>query len=164
MAFGWSVSDVVLLCNFAWNTIENTVKAYGEHDELTSVLLTFHTVLRRLQEEVSKPESIMNSPGDSLKEDVDRIVLGCQKPLSLLNKVVAKYSLLSQEERSFKKLWIQVRFGNGEIANTRNIRDKLSSHTSALTLYLNLVSTGSIGRVQKQMEEAGSDLREVKNG
>ena len=29
-------------------------------------------------------------------------------------------------------------------------------------MYLNLVSTGSIGRVQKQMEDAGSGLREVK--
>lgn len=162
MAFGWSVSDIVLLSNLAWRTIENTRKACGEHDELTSALLTFHTVLRRLQQEVSKPESPLNSPGDSSKEDVERIVSGCQKPLSLLNKVVAKYSLLSQEERSLKKLWIQVKFSNGEVANTRDLRDKISSHTSALTLYLNLVSTGSIGRVEKQMEDAGSDLKEVK--
>ncbi|KAL8929036.1 MAG: hypothetical protein Q9208_001479 [Pyrenodesmia sp. 3 TL-2023] len=162
MAFGWSVSDIVLLSNLAWKTIQNTRNACGEHDELTSQLLTLHTVLRRLEHEISKPESPLNRPGDTSKEDVERIVTGCQKPLSLLNKVVAKYSLLSQEERSLKKLWLQVRFGNGEVVNTRDIRDKISSHASALTLYLNLVSTGSIGRIEKQMEDAGGDLKEVK--
>ncbi|KAL8900119.1 MAG: hypothetical protein Q9207_005842 [Kuettlingeria erythrocarpa] len=162
MAFGWSIGDIVLLSNLAWKTIQNTRNACGEHHELTSELLTFHTVLKRLEREISKPESPLNSPGDSSKEDVERIVSGCRKPLSLLNKVVEKYNLLSQEEKSLKKLWLQVRFGNGEVANTRDIRDKISSHTSALTLYLNLVSTGSIGRVEKQMEDAGSDLREVK--
>ncbi|KAI4184646.1 MAG: hypothetical protein LQ346_006065 [Caloplaca aetnensis] len=162
MSFGCSIGDIVLLSNLAWKTIQNTRNACGEHHELTSELLTFHTVLRRLELEVSKPESPLNSPGDSSKEDVERIVSGCRKPLSLLNKVVEKYNLLSQEEKSLKKLWLQVRFGNGEVANTRDIRGKISSHTSALTLYLNLMATGSVGRVEKQMEDAGSDLREVK--
>ncbi|KAL8838999.1 MAG: hypothetical protein Q9170_001929 [Blastenia crenularia] len=162
MAFGWSISDIALLTSLAWKTVQNTRKACGEHDDLTNELSSLHTVLQRLEQEVSRPESLLNSPGDTSNEDVERIVSSCQKPLSLLDRVVEKYSLLSQEERNAKKLWLQVRFGNGEVANLRNIRDKLSSHTSALTLYLNLVSTGSIGRIEKQMEDAGGTLKDVK--
>ncbi|KAL8953021.1 MAG: hypothetical protein Q9222_001101 [Ikaeria aurantiellina] len=162
MAFGWSISDVALLTRLAWKTVQNTRKACGEHDDLTRELSSLHIVLRRLEQEIARPESPLNTQGDTSKEDVERILSGCQKPLSLLDRLVANYSLLSQEERSVKKLWRQVRFGNGEIADLRDIRDKLSGHTNTLTLYLNLVSTGSIGRVEKQMEDAGGDIKDVK--
>jgi len=38
----------------------------------------------------------------------------------------------------------------------------IEDYSSALSLFLNMVSIGSVGRVEKRMEEAGGDLREIK--
>ena len=121
-----------------------------------------HTVLQRLEQEVSKPESLLNEPDSSGNEDVGQILSGCQKPVSLLDRLVERYNALSEEERSTRTLWQRVKFGNGEVADVRDIRAKISNYTSALTLYLNIVSTGSMGRIEKHMEHAGDDLRDVK--
>lgn len=86
----------------------------------------------------------------------------CEKVLKVLNKVLEKYNTLSVKERSAKKLWQRVRFGNGELADTRDLREKLTYYTSALSLFVNMVSTGSIGRVEEQMENAGGDIREIR--
>ena len=162
MSFGFSVGDAVTLGQLAWKTIQNSLKACGEHDELTREASSLHVVIRRLEKEVSKPESPINRPEDKCKEELQSIVDGCEKVLKVLNRVLEKYNTLSEKERSAKKLWRRVRFGNGEMADTRDLREKLIYYTSALSLFVNMVSMGSIGRVESQMEAAGGDIREIR--
>ena len=161
MSFGTSIGDVILLTQLAWKTVTNTRKACGEYDDLTQQVLGLHVVLSRLQQEVEKPESLFQRR-DSWKEELGSIATGCHKALGLLNQVLDKYNALSEREKSRKKLWQQIRFGNGQIMNITELRGKLTYYSSAMSLVLNMMLTGSMGRVEKQMNEAGCDLREIK--
>ena len=162
MSLGFSVSDAVLFGQLAWKTLQNSRKACGQHDELTREVSSLHVVIHRLEKEVSYPESPINRPGDRCKEELQAIVGGCETVLKLLNRILEKYNTLSEKERSVKKLWQRVRFGNGELADIRDLREKLTYYTSALSLFVNMVSMGSIGRVEQKMETAGGDIREIR--
>lgn len=162
MSFGFSVSDLVQLVQLAFRTVQNSRKACGEHDELTHETSSLHTVLRRLQQEASKPECPINRHGDSYREELATLTSGCGRVLNAMDKVLEKYNALGDQEKSIRKLWQKVRFGNGQMVDIGDLRSKISYYTSALSLFLNMLSVGSIGRVEKQMDEAGGELREIR--
>ena len=162
MSFGFSPSDVVLLVQLARATVRNSRKACGEYAELTRETTSLHVNLQRLELETARPDSPINRPSDTCRQDLAPIVDGCRKALDVLDRILEKYNALSDEERSKGKLWKAVRFGNGELANVRDLRLKLTYYTSNLSLFLNMVSMGSMGMVEKQMYEAGGDLRDIR--
>ena len=162
MSFGFSASDVVLLVQSAWTTVQSSRKACGEYAELTREMTSLHVNLRRLERETAKPESPINRPSDTYRQDLAPIVDGCRKALDVLDRILEKYNALSDGERRKGKLWKAVRFGNGELANVKDLRLKLTYYTSNLSLFLNMVSMGSMGVVEKQMYEAGGDLRDIR--
>ena len=162
MSFGFSPSDVVLLVQLAWTTVQNSRKACGEHAELTCEITSLHVNLQRLERESTKVESPINRPSDTCREDLAPIVKGCEKALDVLDRILEKYNALSDEERSKGKLWKAVRFGNGELANVKDLRLKIIYYTANLSLFLNMVSMGSMGVIEKQMYEAGGDLKEIR--
>lgn len=162
MSFGFSVGDLVQLVQLAFRTVQNSRKACGEHDELTRETSRLHTVLRRLQQEASKPECPINRHGDTYREELATLISGCGRVLNVMDKVLEKYNALGDEEKSIRKLWQKVRFGNGQMVDIGDLRSKISYYTSALSLFLNMVSMGSIGRVEKKMDEAGGELREIR--
>ncbi len=170
MSFGFSISDAILLTQLARNTVQNARKACGEYDELTQQVSALHIVLRRFQKEASveRGEGQSDSPKrehqDSYNAELHTIVSGCEKVLGTLDKILKKYNSLSERERGRrpKMLWKKVRFGNGEIADLGELRGKVVYHASLLTFFLNLRSTGSIGRVEQQMNDAGGHLKEIK--
>ncbi|KAM0803198.1 hypothetical protein BDR22DRAFT_897458 [Usnea florida] len=134
MSFGYAVGDMVSLVQSAWKTVQNSWKAY----------------------------SPINHPRDTYKGELRRIVGERSKVLTEVNTGLEKYNTLSQKENSAKKLLQGVVFGNGEIANMRHLREQMTYYTSSLSLFLNMVSMGSIGRVEKQMEKAGGDIEEIR--
>ncbi|MCJ1459039.1 hypothetical protein MMC28_009416 [Mycoblastus sanguinarius] len=162
MSFGYSVGDLVLLTQLAFKVVQNSQKACGEYDELTREVTSLHTVLRRLRHEVAKPESPINRPGDTYQEDLEPMVGSCEEILRTLDAILDKYNALNEKERSGRKLWQRFRFGNGQMSDLVQLRAKLSYHASAISLTLNLISTETIGRVEKQMVEAGGDLKEIR--
>ncbi|KAK0510240.1 hypothetical protein JMJ35_007634 [Cladonia borealis] len=161
MSFGFSPSDVVVLVQLARATVRNSRKACGEYAELTRETTSLHVNLQRLERETARPESPINRPSDTCRQDLAPIVDGCRKALDVLDRILEKYNALSDEERSKGKLWKAVRFGNGELANVKDLRLKLTYYTSNLSLFLNMVSMGSMGVVEKQMYEAGGDLKDI---
>lgn len=162
MSFGWSGSDVFLLAQLAWNTVQNSRKACGEYDELTREALRLHAVLQRLEQEVAKPESPINRPGETSKEQLQRVAIDCEVVLKQLDKIVAAYASLSEEKRSARKIWKKVRFGNGQMADLGDLRSKLMLYTSEMLLYLNLVSMSTVGRIEQRMDQDGGVLRDIK--
>ena len=164
MSFGYSISDAVLLTQLAWKTVQNARKACGEHDELTREVLSLQVVLRRLEQEVEKPGNPIHEKksGETYKQELKVIVDGCRKVLSVLDQVLTKYNALSEQERSGRKLWQKIRFGNGTMGDLAEQRGKLTYYTSALSLFLNMVSMGTMGRVERQMTDAGGELKEIK--
>ena len=162
MAFGWSGSDIALLVHLAFKSVNNARKACGEYDELTQEVSALQVVLRRLQKETSGSNSILNRPGDTFKEELTSIAIGCHHVLDRLDKILEKYNELSENERTVKKLWQKVRFGNGQIVDIRDLRGKVVYYTSALGLFLNMAAMGSVGRVEKLMDDAGGQLRDIR--
>ena len=162
MSFGYSVGDIVSLVQLAWKTVQNSRKACGEHDELTRETSSLYDIIQRLEKESSKPDSPINHPRDTYKGELRRIVGGCSKVLTGVNRGLEKYNTLSQKETSAKKLLQEVAFGNGEMANMRHLREQMTYYTTSLSLFLNMVSMGSIGRVERQMEKLGGDIEEIR--
>lgn len=164
MSFGYSIGDAVLLTQLAWRTVQNARKACGEHNELTQEVLSLHVVLRRLEREVEKPENPFNCVRscESDKEELLDIVNRCQKILSVLNQVLTKYNSLSEQERSGKRLWQKIKFGNGKMTELSEMRARLTYYTSAMSFLLSIMSMSTMGRVERQINDAGGDLKEIK--
>lgn len=162
MSFGWSGSDVFLLTQLAWNTIQNARKACGEHDELTRETLRLHAILQRLEQEVAKSDSPVNRPGDTSKKQLEHIASDCGNVLEQLDKIVADYAALTEEKRSARKTWQQVRFGNGQGLNLSGLRSKITLYTSEMLFYMNLVTMGTVGRIEQQMTQDGGVLNDIK--
>ena len=162
MSFGFSIGDVSLLTQVAWNVTQNSRKACGEHDELTQEVSTLHVVLKRLQHEITKPESPINKPADTSREEIEFLAGGCHRVLMILDQIWEKYNALSETERSGRKLWQKIKFGNGQMADLADLRSKVVFYTSAISLFLNMISIGTMGSVEKQMNDAGGDLKEIK--
>ena len=163
MSFGFSVSDAFLLTQQAWTTIQKSRKACGEHDGLTREVSALHVVFKRLEQEIKKPDSPINLalPSDTCKEELQVITKDCGKILRVLDKILDKYNALSEQERSGRKLWQRIKFGNGEMANLNDLRSKMILYTSSITFYLNMVSMGTIGRIEQEMSRSGGVLREI---
>jgi hypothetical protein len=79
-----------------------------------------------------------------------------------MDSIISKYNALSEDKRSRRKLWQKVRFGNGEMQDLAEIRLKLSAHTSAILLSLNLCSLGSRGRIERRLNNVGGDLDRIR--
>lgn len=162
MSFGYSAGDAILLTQLAWKTVQNARKACGEHDELTREVLGLHVVIRRLEEETRRPTCPISNSHHTYEEELEVLVSGCKKNLNVLDQVLTKYNALSEQERSGRKLWQKIKFGNGRMGDLAELRAKLTYYTSAMSLFLNMVSMGAIGRVEEQLNHAGGYLKEIK--
>ena len=163
MSFGFSVGNLFLLGSTAWKALQISRKAFGEHDELTREASALHVVLQRLRHEISKPESLINRPEEPCREELETILADCQKVLGILGSLLVNYNALSTSERNGDQLWQKLKFGNKEMSELPNLRGKLSYYNETISFYLNLVSMGSIGRIEKQIDEAGDDLKDIKS-
>lgn len=90
------------------------------------------------------------------------LVNRCKKSISILDQVLTKYNALSEQERSGRRLWQKIRFGNGKMLDIADLRARLMYYTSAMSLLLNMVSLGTMGRVERQLHDAGGDLKDIK--
>ena len=162
MSFDFPVGDFVLLTQLAYNTVQNSRKACGAHDELTREVTSLHIVLQRLQREVEKPNSLLNHTDDGRLEELETVANGCDHMLKVIDQVLVKYNGMSKEKRRVTRLRLKVKFGNGEMKDIEKIRQELSIYTSAITLFLNLLTMEGQGKVEEHMESHGEELRELR--
>jgi hypothetical protein len=153
MSFGVSIGDGLLISQLAWRTYQGAKEACGEHDELTREVLSLHKVLQRILDDVSNPASPINRADDGRRKELEEHVASCEPVLKVMNSILVKFNALGDNKRSGRKLWQQVKFANGETKDLADIRTKLSVHTSAILMCLNLCSLGSLGRVETQLEQ-----------
>ncbi len=161
MSFGYSVSDVIVLSQLAWRAIEGVRKAHGEQDELTREVTSLHAILQHHREELSNPESVTNCVKDERQAELEDLTAGCEHVLKITDEVLTRSNALRDAKRSGKKLWQKVRVGNGEMKDLAEIRLKISTHTSAITMEPNLLSLGSQGRVENQLSCQRGDLEGI---
>jgi hypothetical protein len=96
-------------------------------------------------------------------QELHGILDGCEKVLKILDDILQKYNSLGENERRVKKLWKRVRFGNGEMQDLGQLRAKVSHYTSAISLFLNMLTVGSLGKIEQQMDSGGDDLRAIRH-
>ena len=160
MSFGHSISDFALLFQLAWRTVENARKACGEYDDLTKEVLSLHTVLSHIQSEMQDPESAISKAGNNRVRELHNHVEGCKPHLQRLDLVLSKYIALSEDERSARKLWQKVQFGN-KVINVKDIREKVMTFTSAISTTLQLLSLGFQGKMERKLDRQGGQLKGI---
>jgi hypothetical protein len=149
MSFGTSIGDCILLAQLAWNTFQGAKEACGENNELTREVSSLYKALNRLQKEVSNPTSFVSRANNERREELEEHAAGCREILKVMDAVLKKYNAL--EGNRPKQLWQKIKFGNGEMKNLAEIRIKLSAHTSAIMMSLNMCSLDSLGRVEETL-------------
>jgi hypothetical protein len=70
----------------------------------TRDVASLHAVLRRLEDQATKPESLLDQQDDSQKEDLSISIEGCSKVLSILDNILEKYNALGGDKRAGKRL------------------------------------------------------------
>ena len=162
MSFGFSVGDITALTGLAWRTVQKCRKAGSQHGELTDQVTSVHLVLQRLEREMLASNSTMQGIDDTYRGEIGKILRRCQKPLRLMDKLLERYNGLRDGKKNVKDLYQRVRFSNGEVGDLQELRNTLTHQTNALTLYLNIIMIGASGRVEKQLNESGKEMREMK--
>ncbi|KAL8848348.1 MAG: hypothetical protein Q9221_006651 [Calogaya cf. arnoldii] len=152
---------MALLVNLAYTTTQGARAACGQYDQLIRETVSLHTVLNRLHLETAKPESSINRE-KSYGRELESIATGCEEVLTQFNKILVKYNAMSEQERSVRRLWKKIRFGSGAVAHVAELRSRVTYYTSAISLFLNLISVGTMGAVETKMDQAGGDLRDIK--
>lgn len=112
-----------------------------------------HTALKELEDEIENPDSILNRTGAGKKAELGLLVKNCTGVLQQLNKLLTKYKSLGTTS---KRTWDRLRWG---AENLQDIREKLLTHTSSLTLFLTTLGTGSLGRIEKKLDQLIQDVR-----
>ncbi len=146
MSFGFSVGDVTLLGQLAWKTVENTAKACGEHDERTNEISNLHVVVRRLEQEIQNRESLINRRPEDVRDELLSIINGSEDMLNLLDRVFVKHNALGMEDSSGRWLWQEVLLDDGRRVDLADLRKNARYHTTRISLFLNMLSSGVVGR------------------
>lgn len=158
-SFGYGSSDILALTKLAWDVVQNSRKACGEYDELTQEITSFHTILKRAEYETRKPECLL-TPDREL--ELQNILLPCRTVLDTLNQIMQKYNTLSSDEKgkgTLASLCQSVCFGNGEMQDLGVLRGKITARMLALSVFLNTLALGSLGRIEQKMN---GDLKYIK--
>ena len=160
MSFGFSVGDVGLLGQLAWETVQNTGKACGEDDERTREVSNLHLALLRLGREVENPASLINRGAEDLRDELLSIIIGCEEILKTFAKIFDKDNALNIEDMSGRKLWQKVRLGDGQMIDLAELRKNVKYYTLRLSMFLDMRLMGIIGRgsANDGMDEARRSL------
>jgi hypothetical protein len=163
MSFGFSPSDGFAIIQLAWVTYEGAKRACSEHDGLTREMHTLWSVLTRLQSEVKNPDSLIHRAKKSRQKELKRHIAGCEEHLRRIEAILKKYNSLAEEEKSATQLWDRVRFSRGgPLQDVLEIRQKIMTYTTAISMSLHLLAQGSQGRVEKMISHQRGELKGIR--
>ncbi|KAG0649016.1 hypothetical protein D0Z07_4739 [Hyphodiscus hymeniophilus] len=165
MSFGFGVSDIVALSEFVCDVIQNTRSALGAHHELTREVTSLHIILQTLEQEVSKPESLLNrreNKDADRREQLAVLASDCRRVTRSLSHILKKYDAVPDAKGSAKRLKQRVQFGNTEMKNLGEIRNRIGAIISRITFFINIITLGSLGRVEQLMNSRRSENPEMK--
>ena len=151
MSFGYSVNDVLALIQLSWTAVEGATKACGKHDDLTKEVSSLYDVLAHVYSELSLPASSICQARSSSKAELESHLTECDTQLRIINTVLDRFNSLSHEQKFGKQLWSTVRFANGEDQDLTEIRSRMATYSTAITMSLRLMSLGSRGKFEKQL-------------
>ncbi len=112
-----------------------------------------HTATKELEDEIESPDSIFNRTGAGKKTEQWLLIRNCNSVLKKVNNLLIKYKSLGTGS---KKTWDRLKWGSVDLSG---IRENLMAHTSSLTLFLTTLRIGSLGRIEKKLDELIADVR-----
>jgi hypothetical protein len=96
---------------------------------------------------------MFNRSGVGKKKELTMLVKNCNGVLQQLNNLLTKYESLGTTS---KRTWDRLKRGT---ENLSEIREKIMSHTSSMTLFLTTLGTGSLGRIEKKLDQLIENVR-----
>jgi len=162
MSFGFSLSDGLMLIQLVWSTYDGAKRACSEHGELTREIHSLCTVLDHLKSEDANPDSLIHQAKGSRRRELKGYIKGCERHLRRINAILTKFNSLAEEERSGTQLWEKVRFSNGPVKDVLEIRQKILTYTTAISMSLHLLSQGSQGRMEKMISRQGGEMKGIR--
>jgi hypothetical protein len=112
-----------------------------------------HAAIKELEDEATNADSILIRAGSGKKKELDEIIKNCRAVLVQLERLLTKYQSLGTKS---KRTWDRIKFGTEGL---QTIREKLTFHTSSINLFLTTLGTGSLGRIEKKLEEIMEEIR-----
>ncbi|KAI9719218.1 MAG: hypothetical protein M1812_003548 [Candelaria pacifica] len=156
MSFGFSVSDFISITQLARNVYKRCRDARGEYRDLSRDVDSLYLVLCKVRDEAERPESLLNRQ-DSPQE-LDKLIRNCEEVLKQLSALVKKYGHLGKERPG---VWERMKTPKG--ADLAGLRGKLTAQTAALSVYLETLGLGGIGRTEKKVDDVGNQLPGIKD-
>lgn len=157
MSFGFAIGDIVALGNLAWNLYKQCKNASAEFKEVQNEVLSLHAAVKELQDEAENEESILNRAGLGRKKELIDNIQNCTEVLAQLEDLLTRFNSLGTKR---KKVFDVLKFGSQGL---QEIRQKLMLHTSSLTLFLTRLGTGSLGRIEKKLDDIAADIRAARH-
>ena len=130
MSFGFSVSDLVLVVQFAHNLWQEAQDAPGTFRAVSAEVASLKIVLQEVQETVTGRDI-----EQAKRAELGQLIDGCNSILVELQTLLYKYKSLGTHS---KRTWDRLRWGKQPI---KEIRLRLVSHVSLLTSF----RTGLLG-------------------
>jgi hypothetical protein len=162
MSFGYSVDDILALIQLSWSVVEGATRACGKHDDLTKEVSSLHDVLAHVYSELSVAEPSFASARSSWKAELQSHLTGCDTQLRIINTVLQKFNALSSEQKFGRQLWSKIRFANGEDQDVGEIRSRMGTYSTAITMSLRLISLGSRGKIERQLSRQRGPLEGIR--
>lgn len=162
MSFAYCVDDVLALIQLSWSAVEGARRACGKHDDLTKEVSSLYDVLAHVYSAMSVPESPIGQARRGLRTELQNHMTGCDTQLRIINTVLDKFNALSPEKKFGKQLWPKVRFANGEDRDLAEIRSRMATYSTAITMSLRLMSLGSRGKIERQLSHQKGSLEGIR--
>ena len=151
--FGVSAGDFVTLGTLAWNLYRSCKTASAEFEEVAREVISLHTAIKELEDDADRPRSLLKEASITKKQELNQLVNNTKSLLQQLDKLVTKYHSLSTKHR---KKWDIFKFGQEGLME---IRSKIVFHTSAINLFLTSLSTESLSRIERKLDEIVLEFR-----
>lgn len=166
MSFNLGIGQIIGLTQLSWEMFQNTKKAGGVYLQITSELSKLHMVLDNLKKRLVHPRSFVNHENHELLDQLSDILLECEGMLKELDKSLSKYNELSKDNRRIKKLGLKIMFGNTDMKDVSDIRHRIVSYTTNISMLLNILAANSLGKVEestrKHMQETKGLRKELR--
>ena len=110
------------------------------------VVKTLQAAIRELHDEASSPNSLFSRGGQGRGADLSQLISRCDADLRKLKHFLIKYNSLKTKNPRTRD---RIAFTPSKV---QDIRNKLSSHTEKLNLFLTQMNTSALGRIEMKLD------------
>lgn len=148
MSFGFGDAVTILTCfKLARNTCSALKDAPAEFEGLSLEVFSLQISLRSLADDDTSL-SILRYASQQKQENLRMLLRDCTKVLDGFNKIIYRCSSLRPNEKS--RFFQKVKFAS---TGKQELRDKLATHTASMSIFLNSLTHGSLGRLEQILSD-----------